>query len=119
MDQANIQSDFFFDIVKGKYTLKGTVKKIEEYEAQYGKDFFADYDVKKKDKPWDIDYLNELESQGIAGMASKQFFIHVAEVSEYVHNNMKKKKHKKFLLMISAAVVAIIGVVVIIISKNS
>lgn len=115
MTGSEIKADFLFDIIEGKYTLKEVQKKIKSFEAEYGNEFFSDYDIKIKEKPWDKEYLDELKIKGMTGMASKQFYLHVAEVSEYVHDNCSKKEiHKKiYRNMKIGAVVGILIVIVI------
>lgn len=95
MNNTEIISGFITEIIKGKYTLNEVKQKIQTYENQYGADFFANYDVEKKDMPWDSDYLHELEIKSITGMGSKQFILHLAEVSEYVHAQEKSKNNKR------------------------
>jgi len=88
---AAITSRFIYDIIKGKYSLVEVKQMINLFEKKHGSDFFEDYEVNKKGKPWDMQYLKELETKSVTGMGSKQFILHLAEVSEYVHKNQKKK----------------------------
>ena len=96
MTNAEIKSLFVQEIIEGKISFNDVKKRIQEYEEKYGADFFADYEIEKKDKPWNEEYFNELKKKSIA-MTSKQFILHLSEVSEYVHehethqNNNKKK----------------------------
>jgi hypothetical protein len=89
--KAVITSSFIDDIVKGKYSLADVKQMINLFEKEHGSDFFVKYEVDKKDKPWDMAYLKELELKSVGGLCSKQFILHLAEVSEYVHKNQKKK----------------------------
>lgn len=81
------------DIIDGKLNLQQAKDKINELEAQYGQDFFFDSaQVEEKPMPWDAEYLSELEDKSMAGMSSKQFILHLAEVSEYVHSQKSRRK---------------------------
>lgn len=124
MDDIEITVKLIRDIINGKMNLTKTEKKIAELEAEYGKDFFEDYDIEKKEKPWDEKYLRELEIKSMAGMNSKQFILHLAEVSEYVHSNKSRKRKtsskRKIILYIIAGIIAIVAVAagIFAVSKN-
>lgn len=112
MGNIEIKVQFIMDIIEGKYTLSETKKKMQEYEEKYGSDFFVEYEVEKKGKPWDRNYLEELRLKSMTGMSSKQFILHLAEVSEYVHKNEKQKKIRKKII-ITGAIFGIIAALVI------
>lgn len=112
MGNIEIKVQFIMDIIEGKYTLSETKKKMQEYEEKYGSDFFVEYEVEKKGKPWDRNYLEELRLKSMTGMSSKQFILHLAEVSEYVHKNEKQKKIRKKII-ITGAICGIIAALVI------
>ena len=95
MTNSEIIAQFIMEIINGELSLMDTKKRIQEYESKYGTNFFADYDVEKKEKPWNSDYLNELKFKSMTGMTSKQFILHLAEVSEYVHAQEKSKNNKR------------------------
>ena len=117
MTNSEIKAEFMIDIIEGKYTLNEAKQKIRAYEEQYGTDFFADYEIEKKDKPWDMEYLKKLKLKGMTGMASKQFFLHLAEVSEYVHaktdTSHSKGDKKKFIIagIIAGIIIALVIVI--------
>lgn len=114
MTHSEIKAEFIMDIINGKYNLNETKKMIKEYESKYGSDFFADYDIEKKAQPWDSAYLNELKIKSMTGMISKQFILHLAEVSEYVHaHEMKKSNGNKKKYIIIGIVAGIILALVI------
>ena len=123
MTNSEIKAEFMVDIIDGKYTLNEAKQKIRAYEEQYGTDFFADYEIEKKDKPWDMEYMKELKLKGMTGMASKQFFLHLAEVSEYVHANAdtshSKGDKKRFIFAgIIAAIIIALVIVILCLSKS-
>jgi len=114
MTHSEIIATFMMDIINGKYTLNDVKKKIQDYESQYGLDFFADYYVEKKDTSWDRAYLKELEIKCMTGMASKQFILHLAEVSEYVHTHeqSEKKNNKQKYIIVGIGAGIIIALVI-------
>lgn len=123
MTDIELKAKFMMDIIDGKYTLKEAKKKICEFEEKYGSDFFVSYDIEKKDKPWDMEYLKELKLKGMTGMSSKQFFLHLAEVSEYVHANAdtshsKGDKKKYIIAGIIAAIIIALVIVILFLSKS-
>lgn len=123
MTNSEIKAEFMVDIIDGKYTLNEAKQKIRAYEEQYGTDFFADYEVEKKDKPWDMEYLKKLKLKGMTGMASKQFFLHLAEVSEYVHANAytshkNDSKKKIFIAGVIAGIIIALVIVILCLSKS-
>lgn len=99
------------DIIEGKYSLAAAKSKMQEFEAKYGRDFFGDYEVEKKNTAWDSDYLNDLKIKCMAGMTSKQFVLHVAEVSEYVNSQKKEKNKLKKYIRVGIAVLAAAAIV--------
>ena len=115
MTNLDIVAEFVMDIIEGKYTLSEVQARIKTYEEQYGSDFFADYEVNQKEKPWDASYLNELRLKSMTGMTSKQFILHLAEVSEYVHSREKSiaKKQKCILITGIVTISVLIALIVI------
>ena len=112
MRNSRIEAEFITDITNGKYNLIEAKKKMQECEEKYGSDFFVEYEVEKKGIPWVRNYLEELRLKSMTGMSSKQFILHLAEVSEYVHKNEKQKKIKK-IIIITGAICGIIAALVI------
>ena len=116
MDNSKQIVALIFDIIKGKYSLEDVNKIINDYE-QLEPDFFVECEIKKKEKPWDTEYLETLKEQAIAGISSKQFIIHLAEVSEYVHEQerIRKSKEKGKKRIIIAAIAAVVITIIILI----
>lgn len=122
-ENTNITVQMIRDIINGKMNTEQTNRKIRELESQYGTDFFLDYEIDKKDKPWDEAYLYELELKSMTGMSSKPFILHLAEVSEYVHAQKSGKsgsessssdnKGSKKIIRIIAMIAAFFAVVAI------
>lgn len=113
MTGSEIKYNFVKEIANGKLSLKDVQQRIQEYEQKYGIDFFDDYDIEKKEKPWNKEYLKELEAKILSGIRSKQFILHLAEVSEYVYTNEKTEinKHKTFLISTIIAVIVVVTII--------
>lgn len=106
-DVIEKRTSLMIKIIDGKVDKSFVRKEIEKLENQYGENAFLPYIVKKKDKPWDEKYLKELEIQGMAGAASKEFILHLAEVSESVY----RKKRLKKAFLIGAAALALAAII--------
>lgn len=114
MDKYQIKNELIRDIIDGKYTLDQVEIIIQELEAEYGEGFFDDYDVPKEEKPWNRETLKKLETDSLVGTCSKPFILHLAEVSEYVHNEERKDEYsKKKINRLRIIVIAITVIIVI------
>lgn len=93
-DSASAISELMINAANGKLNLQQTKDKMRELEAQYGKDVFLDidYDKAKPKSEWNEEYLQDLMFTAMAGFYSRQFILHLAEVSEYVHSTGRGKK---------------------------
>ena len=78
-------------IVSGKMTRADVERELCRIELEYGSNAFNYYTVKKKQAPWTQKDLDELEIKSASGAGSKEFYLYMAEVSEYVYK--AKKKH--------------------------
>ncbi len=125
LERAEIIVQLKRDIINGKMNLQQTKDKISELEAQYGQDFFFDFEYDEaKPKPWGEEYLHELEIQSMAGMSSKQFIMHLAEVSEDIYSRKSGKsaakskekstpnRKKVLLIVFIVAVIILIGIAI-------
>ena len=96
-------------IFDGTISYDVAISRIEQIEKDYGSNAFPPVPFTKKEKPWDTDYLKDLESQNMAGACSKEFLLHIAEVRKEL--DAQQRKHPKFIIV--AAVVAIILLIII------
>lgn len=120
MTNSELTARLIMDIINGKYSANEVDSIIKRYESQDTM-FFANYEIKKKDKPWDFEYLNELKTAAMTGLASKQFIIHLAEVSEYVHEQERIRKSKekgKKCIIIAAIATMVITIIILILCMN-
>ena len=83
-------------------------KRIDDLSGKYGDNIFPEIWFEKKEHPWDEAYLTELKNRNITGACSKEFLIHMAEVSEAVY------EQKRRTIMIGLAVAVVIVVVVLV-----
>lgn len=90
-----------------KKEVEGILNRMEE---EYGKQIFPSIDFEKKPQPWNEKYLRELKEKNMAGAYSRDFILHMAEVSEKI---AEYRKIKKILALIVISVVLLIILVVI------
>jgi hypothetical protein len=112
MGYAEEQIDLVRRIVKGEVTKAEVQKELDKMEAKYGSECFNSYPVKKKAKPWDKKYLEELEMLSSSGASSKEFYLHMAEVSQEVN-----KSRFPISTIIVVGAVIVIGIVILLL-KN-
>lgn len=114
LESTEIIVQLMREIINGKMNLQQTKDKMLQLETKYGQDFFLDYDYDEaKPKPWDEEYLQELEIKSTAGMSSKQFILHLAEVSEYVHSKKSNKCCPNWIIALLAVVFAFAAIAII------
>lgn len=77
-------------IVAGDLTVEQVKEELNRIETEYGPDSFDLYKVKKKSAPWSKEDLEDLEIQSASGACSKDFYLYMAEVSEFVHRKNRK-----------------------------
>ena len=77
-------------ILAGDLSVEQVKNEIARIEKEYGTDSFDSYKVKKKSAPWTEADLDDLEIQSASGACSKEFYLNMAEVSEFVHKKYKK-----------------------------
>ena len=72
-------------IANGTYTRKDVKNKLDALERAYPEETYMVYPVARKEKPWNLAYLKELETLFYSGAASREFLEYMAEVSEDVY----------------------------------
>lgn len=99
-------------ILKGKISGQKVRIELDRIVTEYGEDIFNKYcKVKKQSKPWTEETLKELEIFSMAGVASRDFYLYMAEVADEVYSRKKKKK----ALKVGAGITALLVVIAIII----
>lgn len=113
MSNAVIEkSELIRNIVNGRLDMSEVKSKISDIEFKYGNDVFPPYSFDIQDKPWDGEYLKKLELQSMSGASSKEFILHLAEVSTELH---QKASIKWWMIAGAVAVVVIVIALVVLI----
>lgn len=77
-------------ILAGDLNVDQVKSEVNRIESEYGPGSFDSYKVRKTSAPWTKEDLDELEIQSISGACSKDFYLYMAEVSEFVYKKNKK-----------------------------
>ena len=99
-------------ILKGEIRTPEVEKELDRISKQYGDDCFNSYEVHKKAKPWNKDYLDELELLGTSGASSKEYYLHLAEVSDYLRDRSRSNGNKVLFVVIGIVVIALVAVTI-------
>lgn len=92
MELVNEHINLTNKILAGELSKEDVKLEIDRMENEYGESAFNLYKVSKKDAPWTQRDLDDLEVQSAAGALSKDFYLYMAEVSDFVHRKNKKNK---------------------------
>lgn len=101
-------------ITSGRINGKEAEQYIARLKDQYGSDAFPSFDFKKQPKPWNKEYLRELQKKNILGACSEEFILHMAEVNDYV----LEKRKKSIIGSIAAAVLIFFFIIVLVVTFN-
>ena len=94
-DYIHEHNNMVSDIINGKINREQVKRKINQMIHKYGEYAFNTYPAKRKDKSeWNEKHLHELEILSSSGASSIEFYLYMAEVSDYVHSPMYKIKKK-------------------------
>ena len=86
-DRYVISNMLMRDIINGKFTVNDVKNIIEKLSGHFYPEKFVDTDsFPTPKKPWSDKTLHYLEMVGLCGENSKEFFICLAEVSDYLRN---------------------------------
>ena len=105
---TNAQNDLVREIVRGKCDRNRARRELIKLEKAFPEEQFGTYEPKRKEKPWDMSYLRELEELFYHGADSKDFIEYMAEVSEEVYRSNHIRKVLLGALLIVAFIAAII-----------
>ena len=114
MSAFDEQTKLINDIMNGRTSYDKVKQTLEHIENEYGENSFIDYKAEKKEKPWTKDDLYKLYDLCIAGVSSKDIFLYMAEISDY----LKIKKRNTVFIIIAAAIIAALIVTGLIIFFN-
>lgn len=96
-------------ILNGHISYDEVRKKLDDISIQYGDGVFNSYEVKKKPKPWTESDLRELEILSASGAGSKEFYLYLSEVSDYI----KKQKSKKKIVTMAIIGFAVLATIIV------
>lgn len=99
-------------ILKGEIRQEKVMEELDRISKQYGNECFNAYAIQKKPKPWNKDYLDELELLGTSGASSKDYYLHLAEVSDYLRDLEKSKKSKVIGVILGIIVLVLVVVII-------
>ena len=97
-------------IADGTYTREDVKRKLAALERAYPEEHYMVYPVTRKEKPWDMAYLKELEELFYCGAGSREFLEYMAEVSEEVYRTKRVRNaiaYAVLALTVCAAVAAL------------
>lgn len=108
---TDMQIELVEKIMAGHCSKEEAHKEIKRIEAENPNEYPSLYRPERKEKPWDLVYLKELEDLFYRGANSKEFIEYMAEVSEEVY---RAKRSRKLILSVlialaGIAVIAILG----------
>lgn len=110
---TNAQNDLVREIVQGKCDRNRARSELKKLEKAFPEEQFGTYALKRKEKPWDMSYLRELEELFYHGADSKDFIEYMAEVSEEVY----RANHIRKMLLGALLIVALIAVIILFIKR--
>lgn len=108
MEWSDEQVRLITQIMKGDIKQNEVREKLDDISKRYGEKAFNCYEVKRKpQETWSKEYLKDLEILSASGANSKEFYLYVAEVSDYLK---QKENIPKQIAAILAAVISIIAI---------
>lgn len=106
---VDMQIHLVQQIMQGKCSQKQARAEIDRIEQENPNEHPSLYSPERKEKPWSMSYLKELENLFYRGANSREFIEYMAEVSEEVY---RAKRMRKVLL---CTLVAVAGIAVIVV----
>lgn len=73
------------DILQKHIPIDDVKNRINVLSMKYGEGIFPEIIFAKRERPWNDEYLCELKRMNITGACSKDFLLHMAEVSRYLY----------------------------------
>lgn len=94
-------------IAGGTYTQKDVKRELDKLEHAYPEESYMVYPVTRKEKPWDMAYLKELDELFYSGAASREFLEYMAEVSEEVYRPKRLRHAIVYMVLVLTACAAV------------
>ncbi|RRD95854.1 hypothetical protein EII17_01910 [Clostridiales bacterium COT073_COT-073] len=95
-------------VFEGSISLEEVKNEVKRLERQYGEDVFSPLSFIPQERPWTVEYLNQLENLSLAGAGSKEFILHIAEVKQELSKGRNKKSRNKNILMVATVLIFLI-----------
>lgn len=92
----------------GEYTLEQAEAELDRMEKDYGESAFLAGSVTRKEPPWTMGDLEDLNTEVTAGAGSRELFHYMAEVSDAVY---RRRRHMIIAggILGALAVIALLG----------
>ena len=97
------------EITLGTCPKRRVRKALDAIQSNNPDETFEHYKFERKEKPWDLAYLKELEELFYYGASSREFIEYMAEVSDEIYRAKRIKKMLLITLVVIAAIAAIIA----------
>lgn len=108
---TNAQNDLVRKIVAGKCPSSKVPAELHKIEQAFPDESFGLTQPQRKEKPWDMSYLKELEQLFYYGADSKEFIEYMAEVSDEVYRAKRLRKYLLCALLVLAGIAVIVTLV--------
>lgn len=117
-ESSSARVDLARKIRNGEYTLTQAEAELDRMEKCYGESAFLAGSVIRKEPPWTMDDLENLNMEVTAGAGSRELLHYMAEVSDAVYN---KKRRTKTLAIVGGilAAAALIGAIAVIVHQQT
>lgn len=106
-------------ILTGEMRYADVEEALNRIAMQYGEDCFNSFPVERKEKPWSEKDLEELGNLSACGAGSREFYLYMAEVSDYVYSKKADRRKKNIGVGIAAVAMIVIVLVVIFTYRRS
>lgn len=100
-------------ILKGEMRYPDVEKELDRISMQYGEDCFNCFRVERKEKPWSEKDLEDLGILSACGAGSREFYLYMAEVSDYVHSQKATKRKRGKLILYIILICICVGIIIV------
>lgn len=106
-ESSSARVDFARKVRQGKYTLAQAEAELNRMEECYGEKAFQPGSVTRKEPPWTMEDLEDLNLEVTAGAGSRELLHYMAEVGDAVYRKRRRIK----TLAIAGGIVAAIALI--------
>lgn len=104
-------------ILTGEMRYADVEEALNRISMQYGEDCFNSFPVERKEKPWSDKDLEDLGTLSACGAGSREFYLYMAEVSDYVYSQKAAKRKTIRRVLTFLAIVLAIAIAIFVIEK--